>query len=66
MYTGGIRKILTPTNAKSLTDAKHIADNCGYDCFSFMGDIYVKVESDRVKRAWCKSPFRVVDFLVSF
>lgn len=66
MYTGGIRKILTPLNAKSLTEAKVIANSCGFDCFTFNGDVYVKVESDRVKRSWCKSPFEISDFKVRF
>ena len=64
MYTSGIRKILTPLMAKSLTEAKSIADRCDYDCFTFNGEVYVKVESDRVKRSWCKSPFEISDFQV--
>ena len=66
MYTSGIRKILTPTNAKNLTEAKSIADKCGSDCFTFNSEIYVKVENDRVKRAWCKSTFKISDFKVIF
>ena len=64
MYTSGIRKILTPLKAKSLTEAKSIADSCGSDCFSFNGEVYVKVENSRVKRSWCKSPFGILDFKV--
>ena len=67
MYTGGIRKIYTPpSHSGKLIDAKHWADDSGYEAFTFNGDVYVKVENSRVKRAWCKSPFRVSDFAVSF
>jgi len=66
MYTNAIRKVLTPLKAKSLTEAKGIADKCGSDCFTFNGEIYVKVESDRIKRTWCKTPFEISDFKVLF
>lgn len=66
MYVNAIRKILTPLSAKSLSDAKHIADNCKADCFTFNGEIYVKVENDRIKRTWCSTPFSISDFEVMF
>lgn len=65
MYTSGIRK--TPAiSAKSIIDAKGIADRCGFDCFSFNGEIYAKVEHKRVVgRLWVKTPFVISDFIVS-
>lgn len=63
MYTEGVRKILTPRLAKNTHESAVMTDDCGYDCFSFNGDVYVKVkEGDKFK--WFKSPFRVVDFKV--
>ena len=66
MYTSAIRKVLTPLSAKSLSEAKSIADKCDSDCFTFNGEIYVKVENERIKRTWCKSPFEISDFKVRF
>lgn len=61
MYTEGVRKILTPRLAKNTHEAAIMADDCGYDCFSFNGDVYVKTEC---KSKWVKTPFRVIDFKV--
>lgn len=64
MYTSGIRK--TPAiAAKSIVEAKGIADSCGFDCFSFNGEIYARVEHERVGRLWVKTPFNISDFVVS-
>lgn len=66
MYTSAIRKVLTPLSAKNLNDAKAIADSCGSDCFTFNGEIYIKLESENVKPSWFKSPFEISDFKVRF
>lgn len=61
-YTKGVLKVMMISGCACLTDAKDVADSAGQECFAYNGDIYIKLESARVKRTWCKSPFKIEDF----